>query len=179
MSIVDCTCKGINPDCERCFGRGYYDTDITSEHKRIFVAKDNKEVKNSDTDKELPFSQKVKSLAKLEIEKLIRELIKSIDAISKAQSQILDTISFRKRAVYTISRNNLEKIYLLETKKKYLKTKLEVACNQAFFLKCSVDVKYNHSFSTKNIDTFSTKELKYLRRKFHKIKRRKNNSIKK
>ena len=25
MAIKDCTCIGINPNCEKCFGRGYYD----------------------------------------------------------------------------------------------------------------------------------------------------------
>ncbi|MGV8135962.1 MAG: hypothetical protein AB2L20_12165 [Mangrovibacterium sp.] len=27
MPIIDCSCKGINPDCERCMGRGYYDSE--------------------------------------------------------------------------------------------------------------------------------------------------------
>ncbi len=33
MGLIDCTCRGINPDCPRCYGRGLYDSEVLQNYE--------------------------------------------------------------------------------------------------------------------------------------------------
>ena len=43
MAIVDCSCRGINPECEKCEGKGYYDTEDIDKKPFVTVSKTKKE----------------------------------------------------------------------------------------------------------------------------------------
>lgn len=34
MAIIDCTCRGVNPNCEKCDGKGYYSSNMPKKKKR-------------------------------------------------------------------------------------------------------------------------------------------------
>jgi len=163
MQIVDCSCKGINPDCEKCFGRGYYDLDSLREIPIIHFLKKSEESK---TNVELSFEEKISTLSVIEVRILILRFIKTIDSISNKQSQILLSIPFNSSRMSLIN-VRISELNKLETKKKELQGKLDLTCKckQAELLNISAILKFKKLLSEIHIDSYSIEELILLKNK--------------
>jgi hypothetical protein len=95
MEITDCTCKGINPSCEKCFGRGYYNAEISNNSiKSIFVEYE-EPVKKSPT-----FTDEVREFTKLEMELLLVKFTRVIDYKLAEQFQIHHTLYIKNQKTH-------------------------------------------------------------------------------
>ena len=75
MAIIDCSCRGINPECIKCSGMGYYDSDKIDEKMRINTLK---KVEDSNPDDLIPFHELIKELSHSQIRILDARLVKAI-----------------------------------------------------------------------------------------------------
>ena len=101
MAIIDCTCLGKNPNCERCFGRGYYDPEIINNITPICFSKEKIEIHNG-----IPFEEIIKKLSKKEIIILISKLEKKIKFNSK-QMRIIKNPKIRNQ--YEKEKNEMQR----------------------------------------------------------------------
>ena len=158
MPRIDCICGGRNPNCDKCSGSGYYDTEKITNQKKIFIPKEKKH--NSTKDIKKPFSKSVKELTPENLIKEIQEITIIIDSLSKQQENIKKATSYRKR--------KFEEIKRLEKEKSYLKRRLNILLKQADYLGISIRIKYKHPLSNKR----TRKGFKFLKKKSRKTKKK-------
>ena len=185
MPIIDCSCKGISPECEKCFGRGYYDTDDKEYKSHIHFSK---ETKNKETKEELPFTEKISSLSAIELKQLINKIISRIDKNSNIQNNILNSIPFSSSRMSYINLR-MKEIEKIEIEKKDLKEKLKLAIEQSKLLNTRIistpssrkrimdvklktnlvdQIKFKWFLSTIDLDSFSIEDLILLKRELQK-----------
>ena len=104
MSIIDCSCKGINLSCEYCFGRGYFDNEQIESKSKII----NLIIQKQDNNHNLTFEQKLGLIDVEKREELLNKLINSIDSKSSEQFNILSKI-YSKRRKSTLSKYEFSK----------------------------------------------------------------------
>ena len=164
MEIIDCSCKGINPSCEKCFGRGYYDNSTIHNEKQF----QNYPVEKT-KEKEKTFIEEIGKLNANEIESLAKKLIEIIDTVSAKQSAILfslfktkykrfpsDSEKFKRKSHY-------DGINLLENEKKFLKGKLKEVIQQAIMVNKLIEPNFINPLSTVDVDISSKKQLKIIK----------------
>ena len=103
MTIKDCTCKGINPNCEKCFGRGYYDDEATGIDINTFtLAKTFEREKHEKDSNSRPGRVINNEELQSNIERLFEELRKDISIIKRITA--LEKIKYKN-----ISKKKLHK----------------------------------------------------------------------
>lgn len=112
MALVDCSCLGNNPDCERCFGRGYFDPDQTNNLTPIC-----KKNEKAETDDSISFEESIKKLSKKAIITLVSKLEKKI-IFNYKQLKIIKNPKIRSQ--YEKGNINMEK--KLEIIRDYIKS---------------------------------------------------------
>lgn len=150
INSIDCSCKGINSLCEKCYGRGYYDIHFVLNSRFFFNYQEKKTtlISPPSTFKQLDSYKELKSLS--------IKLIVLIDSKSKEQTSIIAVISstkpilaLSKKSKYELTRK-YDRISQLENDKIFLKSKLNQVCQNAKLLGFNIEIKYNNYFSKKN-----------------------------
>ena len=165
MEIIDCSCKGINPTCEKCFGRGYYDTSLVQ---------DDKYFSNIPLDKpreiKATFTEEISKLNGDEIESFAEKLIEIIDSKSKKQFQLFSSL-FRQKWKKQPSKDEIferKNLYAminnLESDKIFFKGKLQEVVQQAIMVNRFIEPIYKHSLSKIEIDTSSKIKLQIVKK---------------
>lgn len=164
MEIIDCSCKGINPSCEKCFGRGYYDIS-TVHNEKLF---ENFPIEKP-KEKEKTFVEEIDKLDSKEIELLAKKLIDFIDAKSEKQFDTLLTlfkIKYKRfpSKIEKFKRKNLyDTINNLENDKKFIKEKLKEVVQQAIMVNKFIVPKFMNPLSNMEVDISSKIQLKVIR----------------
>jgi hypothetical protein len=160
MSIVDCSCRGINPECEKCEGKGYYNTDNNSSKSRInFI----KKTEDKSKEPELSFEEKVKNIPEKGLRIIIQKLVKEIDFIAIIQTNIIQSISFNHARIQNIY-TQIEKLKIIENDKKKYRKNLEFACKQAELQNLKINIRHKRIMATKDIDDFSNEDFEKLKK---------------
>jgi hypothetical protein len=164
MEITDCTCKGINPSCEKCFGRGYYDAEISNNSIKTLFVKDQEPIKKPPT-----FAEEVREFTKIEMEVLLEKLTKAIDFKSAEQFQFLHTLYIKnQKPMYSKielnkRRNLFTTVYRLQREKFFLKDLIKTICEEGFLKSYRFKVNYSHPFSKKRLNLNSMVEIEILK----------------
>jgi hypothetical protein len=170
MPKIDCSCRGISPDCPRCFGKGEYNPNELeksrknrikniSNYQTIHAERNEKNatsVKDDDRTNE-------KFLEKFTNEKkilLIDKIVNMIDALSEQQRQIL---SSSKRSTAKISESTMRRLAEIESKKSEWKLKLKIIQESVTDGK-KIVVMYRHFLSKKWQDYYNLSETMKLRK---------------
>ncbi|MDM1369030.1 hypothetical protein HX052_12125 [Myroides marinus] len=170
MSIIDCSCKGINPSCEYCFGRGYFDDEQSESKSKIIYPI----IEKDSISRNLTFEQKLDLMGLEDKQKLLKKLINLIDSKSIEQFNLLSQI-YLKRRKSTLSQFEFSKqklkfsmINQLELDKIFLRDKINIMLQS---LNISKNIEFLHEFSTKKISHKSKLEVRELIKKEKKLKR--------
>jgi hypothetical protein len=153
MEIIDCSCKGINPSCEKCFGRGYYDNSTIHSEKQF----QNYPIELP-KEKEKTFLEELGKLNSDEIGLLAKKLIDIIDNVSKKQSIILINLfktkykRFPSESEKFKRKSQYDGINLLENEKKFLKGKLNEVIQQAIMVNTFIEPSFVSPLSTIDVD---------------------------
>ena len=169
MPNINCTCKGENKNCEKCFGIGEYNPE-ENESRKIFVYKKEKDSSTNSDEKAL--SELVKELKPEDLIKLANQTINKIDRASRKQKRFL----FRNRE---FDDKKLLKYDAYEKIKDKLRRSLGIILKQAKDSNITFQIKYKQPFSKNNYEVSSPKDLKKLKGKLVKSKKKKESNKKK
>lgn len=165
METLDCSCKGINPSCEKCFGRGYYDLNQQTRFFRDFAIKVEPDIDvKSNINAHINFETFAENLTKSELQKNIEIIIGKVDLLSKKQIMVLNTSSFRNRSYRRLFNVQFETLLAIEKKKKSLKWHISILVKFSKLKNNLILVRYKHFLSNLVLNTDSAKELKHIRR---------------
>ncbi len=165
MAIVQCKCKGKNPNCEFCGGHGTYDNNTNLKPK---AATDKAAAKKKG---KLSFNPNdVEFLSKKDRETLVLEIIDLIDLKSKKQMQVLNSIPFRSETFKIDFADKLDELKTLEEAKQSLRNQLDLVIKEFTAKKLTLEIRFRHLLSNHLIDVSSTKQLKQLVREYKKLK---------
>ncbi len=115
MAILDCTCKGVNPNCEKCFGRGYYDDEKQNIDRIPFKThRPDERVEEQKT----PLKEKLAEYSDHQIYRLIDLSYKEIEACEKTISNTRKS-NTRKRKHLTKRKKRLRNRKIEEETKIY------------------------------------------------------------
>lgn len=168
MGNTDCFCLGNNPNCERCFGRGYYNPNNMNETKIFLI--DRSEIKSPKKVTPKPQKQKIKELSLDELTHLLNKYVNVIDEISMKQAKLLRTISLRKRDYYHNNEWKFDEIKALQDQKNQLIKKYRIILEKASLLNTTLNIDFKHPFSNIEINTNSSKWIRSIRSKLLKRK---------
>lgn len=164
-----CSCKGLNPNCDKCFGSGYAEEAVSKDSPSAGstkkIATDKKAAKTKSS-----IQERIKSLTRKEIESISLEIIASIDLKSKKQMQLLNSISFSTTTFRRDFKGKFESLKSLENDKRFLRNELDIILKDTADKKYFQAFKFDHLLSDKDIDVDSNRELKTLIREYKKLK---------
>lgn len=158
-----CSCKGLNANCEKCFGSGYVRTEVLK--KTI-----GKNVKNKRTVFESYLPKNLEFLSKEEIEKVAKKIISELDLKSKKQMQILNSIPFNTNTFRRDYGSKFESLEELEIEKQHLRNNLLIVDQEIVLKNYKFNFRFKHFLSDKDVDVTSNRSLKELIRRYKKIK---------
>ncbi|AJH13869.1 hypothetical protein [Myroides profundi] len=166
MRTEICSCEGLDPFCDKCFGTGHapLSTSKKTVTKQSSKVKPIKKIKSY-----LP--EKIDSLTKIEIDALAIKIISTLDLKSKKQMQILNSIPF---STSTFRRDYKEKFIDLEnieTEKQQLRNDLFILDQEIVSKNYRSHFTFRHFLSDKDVDVTSNRELKGLIREYKKLKK--------
>ena len=164
MEFIDCTCKGINPSCEKCFGRGYYNLEILNNSIKTVFVQDQEPIQKPPT-----FAEEVRQFTKIEMEATLEKLTKAIDSKSAEQFEILHTL-YIKNQKHMYSKIELNKrrnlfttVYQLQREKFFFKDLIKTICAEGFSKSYYFKINYSHPFSKKRLNFNSAVEIEILK----------------
>ena len=161
MSVINCSCKGINPTCENCFGRGYYDDEQNSKISKFVFPK----IEDNSGEKSLTFEQQLELINVQDRKDLIKKLASLVDSKSIAQFDLLSEIYLKKRKPFLpngkLAKRNSKFLLInqLEMEKDILKDQIMFVSKS---LNSNISAVYFHEFSKKKITHQSKFEVKKL-----------------
>jgi molecular chaperone DnaK (HSP70) len=169
MENIECTCKGKNPQCKKCSGRGYIENTIDEKslHKLTDLEK-----RPSIKKTKIRLNERLEKLSKSELEKNAENIIALIDLKSKKQMQILNSIPFSTKTFRIDFKSKFESLKMLESEKQAIRKDLESLLTVSANKQVKIVVKFNHLLSNKLVDADSNKDLKQLRREYKKMNNR-------
>jgi len=170
MPKIDCSCRGISPDCPRCFGKGEYNPNELERARKNKINKISKyQTNHSGRNEKNKTSVKdenrtnEKFLENFTNEKkllLLDKIANMIDALSEQQTQIL---SGSKRSAAKISEGTMRRLAEIETKKSEWKLKLNIIQESLTDGK-KILVTFRHFLSKKWHDYYNLSETTKLRK---------------
>ncbi|MEC4077240.1 hypothetical protein VSO49_12865 [Myroides odoratimimus] len=166
MRTEICSCEGLDPFCDKCFGTGHAPL---STSKKTVTKQSSKVKPIKKTKSYLP--EKIDSLTKIEIDALTIKIISTLDLKSKKQMQILNSIPF---STSTFRRDYKEKFIDLEnieTEKQQLRNDLFIIDQEIVSKNYRSHFTFRHFLSDKDVDVTSNRELKGLIREYKKLKK--------
>lgn len=170
MPLIDCSCRGISPDCPRCGGKGEYDPEKLEQDRSKMIRyvsrykpKEVRRVEKKTKDKSVEYRSNEQFLNEISLSKkvtLIGRMVKKIDQISERQA---DMLIASKKSGGKISGKLQTKLNALEATKSTWKRKIRVVTDSIRNHK--VKIKYNHFLSETRIDFFNLTKLSQLRKR--------------
>ena len=164
MAVQICTCEGLDVKCKKCFVSGYINTDAPE--KAIKSVPKKGKVKQESF---LP--ENMNSLSRKEIENIVPKIIDTLDLKSKKQMQILNSIPFNTTTFRRDFKDKFALLQKIEEEKQALRNDLDEIATKLTTSKYTVEFKYGHFLSDKDIDITSNRELKTLNRAYKKLKK--------
>lgn len=168
MTVEICSCEGLNPKCEKCFGSGYINSATSAKSAGRDQPKPKADKKPKVRESLLP--EKMESLSKKEMEHLAMKIIDTLDAKSKKQMQLLNSIPFNTTTFRMDSKDKFRTLQIIENEKQALRTELNVVNAEIAAKKYASHYKFKHYLSDKEIDVSSNRQLKGLIREYKKLK---------
>lgn len=163
MTVQICSCEGLNPKCEKCFGSGYMNTNVAEK-----TAKPKKATPKHITTQESFLSEDVSNLHRKEIQNLAVKIIAKLDLKSKQQMRMLHSIPFTTTTFRRDFKDKFESFRIMEMEKRALRVELDVLAKELIKNNLTANFKYAHLLSDKDIDVTSNRELKTLLRQYKK-----------
>lgn len=170
MTVQICSCEGLNAKCEKCFGSGYMNTEISVKPERNTTK--NKKIDQKDSVKQESFlSDSLATLDKKEIQNTIDKIVTKLDLKSVQQMRILHSIPFTSTTFRRDFKDKFESFRIMEVEKRMLRSELDNLTKELTKNNFSIHFKFNHLLSDKDIDVTSNRELKTLLREYKKLKK--------
>lgn len=166
MATQICSCEGLNPQCEKCFGSGY--TDAAASKKS--AAAGNKTAEKAGAKQASLLPEGFKSLPRKEVETVLAKIVDSLDLKSKKQMQLLNSIPFNSTTFRRDFKGKFESLRKLESEKRFLRGELDSISKEMAEKKYANHFKFGHFLSDKDVDVDSNRQLKTLMREYKKIK---------
>ena len=163
MTVKICSCEGLNPKCEKCFGSGYMNT---KETKTKAASKASPKV-NLEMDSLL--QNDASNLHRKEIQNIADKIIATLDLKSMQQMRMLHSIPFNTTTFRRDFRDKFVSFEIIEMEKRALRNELDKLAKELTKNNLQVHFKFNHILSHKDIDVTSNRELKTLLREYKKI----------
>lgn len=172
MAVEICSCEGLNPNCENCFGSGYAPS--ATQKKSV-----TKQTEKKPISKTIPYKKaelvyylpkKIDVLTKQEVEEIAVKIIAALDSKSKKQMQLLNSIPFNTNTFRRDFKDKFENLTILETEKKHLRKELMVIDQIIVTKKYNSQFSFKHFLSDKDLDVTSNRQLKELIRDYKKLK---------
>lgn len=168
MEAVICSCQGLNPNCEKCFGSGYVPTKTS---KKPATKQTDKKKINKKNQSQSFLPENIETLSKAEIDELAIKIIGSLDLKSKKQMQILNSIPFNTTTFRRDFYAKFELLELIETEKQQLRNELLVIDQEIVSKNYRSHFNFRHFLSDKDVDVSSNRHLKELIREYKKFKK--------
>ena len=111
------------------------------------------------------------SLSRKEIENIVPKIIDTLDLKSKKQMQILNSIPINTTTFRRDFKDKFALLQKIEEEKQALRNNLDEIATKLTTSKYTVEFKYGHFLSDKDIDITSNRELKTLIREYKKLKK--------
>ncbi|MCC9042794.1 hypothetical protein LNQ81_08865 [Myroides sp. M-43] len=166
MRTEICSCEGLDPFCDKCFGTGY----APSSTSKKTVTKQSSKVKPIKKIKSyLP--EKIDSLTKIEIDALAIKIISTLDLKSKKQMQILNSIPFNTNTFRRDFKDKFEALTAYEVEKQQLRNDLFILDQEIVSKNYRSHFTFRHFLSDKDVDPTSNRQLKELIREYKKLKK--------
>lgn len=160
-----CTCEGLNPKCEKCFGSGYMKT-----KSPLKTDVKNSKVKHKEnTAQEVLHSDKSTNLHPKEIQNIADKIIATLDLKSMQQMRMLHSIPFNTTTFRRDFKDKFVSFGIMETEKRALRSELQSLAKDLSKNNLQAHFKFNHLLSDKDIDVTSNRELKTLLREYKKL----------
>ena len=166
MTVQICSCEGLNPNCNKCFGSGYVNVaeSAADQAQKKAVQKNKPKYQSS-------VPENIEVLSRAEVENIVGKIIEKLDLKSKKQMQLLNSIPFSSTTFRRDFKDKFESLRTLENAKQFLRTELQ-AIKDATSKKFPGQFAYGHYLSDKEIDVTSNRQLKTLIREYKKLKDR-------
>ena len=167
MSYQICSCEGLNPKCEKCYGSGYMKTKTSAKAD----AKNKKTISKDSLKPEALFSNDASNLHHKEIQNIADKIIATLDIKSMQQMRMLHSIPFNTTTFRRDFKDKFVSFGIMETEKRALRSELDKLAKELTKNKFQANFKFNHLLSDKDIDVTSNRELKTLLREYKKLKK--------
>ena len=166
MAVQICSCEGLNPKCEKCFGSGYINTQEVE--KSVPTATKSKK---TNIKQESSILNDLELLDKREIQNTIDKIVSTLDLKSVQQMRILHSIPFNTTTFRRDFKDKFESFRIMEVEKRQLRSELNSLTKELTKKDFSINFKFSHLLSDKDIDVTSNRELKTLIREYKKLKK--------
>lgn len=170
MTVKICSCEGLNPKCEKCFGSGYRNTNVSEKASKT-TAKVKKVEKKDTLNHESKLVENVSALDKKELQNNADKFCAKLDLKSVQQMRMLHSIPFTTTTFRRDFKDKFVSFGIIEEEKRTLRNELDIFKKEANKKGFSIHVKFNHLLSDKDIDVTSNRELKTLLRQYKKLKK--------
>ncbi|WP_177766347.1 hypothetical protein [Flavobacterium sp. I3-2] len=157
-----CSCKGLNANCQKCFGSGYV---------RTATLKKSTEKQNKKNQIESFLPENITTLSKSDIEQVAIKIISNLDLKSKKQMQILNSIPFNTNTFRRDFGSKFELLEQIEIEKQQLRNELLIVDQEIVSKNYRFNFTFKHYLSDKDVDVSSNRHLKELIREYKKLKK--------
>lgn len=159
-----CSCEGLNPDCDKCFGSGIIQIADSKSTKPVVADKPQK------TRYESRLPEDIKQTPRKELENIAQKILLDLDSKSKKQMQILNSIPFSTTTFRRDFKEKFETLRMLENDKRFLRGELTRLIQETTDTKQFQSFQYGPFLSDKEIDVSNNRQLKELIRGYKKTK---------
>jgi hypothetical protein len=168
MTVQICPCEGLNSNCKKCFGSGYMNTGIAEKTTKTDT-KIKKANESETLHEEAAVSESLPLQNKKEIQNTIEKMVAKLDLKSKQQMRMLHSIPFTTTTFRRDFKDKFDSFRIMEDEKRVLRIELEQLTKESIKKGLSVNYKFEHLLSDKDIDVTSNRELKTLMREYKKL----------
>ncbi|MFT6638882.1 MAG: hypothetical protein ACJAYP_001468 [Flavobacterium sp.] len=168
MSYQICSCEGLNPKCEKCYGSGYMKTKTSAKTD----TKNKKTISKDNLKSEALLSNDAANLHHKEIQNIADKIIAALDLKSMQQMRMLHSIPFNTTTFRRDFKDKFISFEIMETEKRALRSELAALSKELTKNNLQVHFKFNHLLSDKDIDVTSNRELKTLIREYKKLNKK-------
>jgi hypothetical protein len=165
MSYQICTCEGLNPKCEKCFGSGFMKTKSLVKTE----IKSKKTVSKDHLKSETLLSNDTTNLHHKEIQNIADKIIATLDLKSMQQMRMLHSIPFNTTTFRRDFKDKFVSFGIMEEEKRALRNELNKLAKELTKNKFQANFKFNHLLSDIDIDVTSNRQLKTLLRQYKKL----------
>jgi hypothetical protein len=165
MSYQVCSCEGLNPKCEKCYGSGYMKTKASVKTE----TKTKKTVSKDNLTSETLLSNNATNLHHKEIQNIADKIIATLDLKSMQQMRMLHSIPFNTTTFRRDFKDKFVSFGIMEEEKRALRSELDKLAKELTKNKFQANFKFNHLLSDIDIDVTSNRQLKTLLRQYKKL----------